>query len=403
VDGPQEAPHLRRFGENDGCPKAPAADAGKTRSFGPARLRRPGGKRRWRMRFVAVSGLRKGMVLSRDIVGEDCKTLFPANTKLKPDHIDKINRLGFSGVYTEDALCAEILPEPLLPTELYLDAVRAAKDFLIEARSPKPDRERRAQGIDRQRSVVLPIIECLSAKKRRLLDYIDQKPYKEYEYYHATNGMILSLLLGLEMDMDGERLYELGVAALLHDIGAVFLPAEILNRPGTLTEEEFEIVKRHTEKGFAYLHEYFRLSEEASMGALQHHENYDGTGYPNGLKRKQISLVGRIIAVADVYDALVSRRPFRAAMYAGQGLEILEQKSDRKFDPDIVELFARVVAPFPSGVTVQLTNGETAVVFRNSRTRPNRPRLIRADREGAYIDLAKDAEMAKVKIRRILE
>jgi HD-GYP domain-containing protein (c-di-GMP phosphodiesterase class II) len=355
------------------------------------------------MRFVTVAGLKKGMILSRDIIGENCKVLLPANTRLKQDHIEKINKLGYSGVYAEDAICAEIAPEPPIPTELYIEAVRVAKDFLTEAQNLTPDRSRRTQAIDRQKSVVTPIIDFLLAKKKRMLDYIDQKPYKEYEYYHAVNGMILSLLLGAELGMNREQLYELGVAALFHDIGAVFLPAEILNRPGKLTEEEFEIVKQHTERGFAYLHEYFRLSEEASMGALQHHENYDGTGYPNGLKRKQISLVGRIIAVVDVYDALVSRRPFRAAMYAKQGLDILEQKADRKFDPDIVELFTHVVAPYPRGVPVQLSDGETAFVFRNYRDHPHKPRLIRANGGGEYIDLAKGDTTAKLKIRRILE
>jgi HD-GYP domain-containing protein (c-di-GMP phosphodiesterase class II) len=354
------------------------------------------------MLFVTVAGLKKGMILSRDIVGENCQILFPANTKLKADHIEKINRLGFSGAYTRNETYGEILPEPIIPEELYLDAVRTAKDLITEARSVGAKTGRATRLSDEKRDVVTPVIDVL-AEKRRLLDYIDQKPYKEYEYYHAVSGMILSLLIGFELGFDRERLYELGVAALLHDIGSVFLPPEILNRPGTLTDEEFEMVKRHTDMGFAYLHERFMLSEEASMGALQHHENYDGTGYPSGLKRKQISLVGRIIAVTDVYDALVSRRPFRAAMYARQGLEILEQKADRKFDPDIVEAFAKAIAPFPIGVTVKLSNAEKAVVFRNSRDNPNRPKLISADRKGEYIDLAKDPEWAKVKISRISE
>jgi HD-GYP domain-containing protein (c-di-GMP phosphodiesterase class II) len=355
------------------------------------------------MLFIAVAELKKGMILSRNIIGENCAVLFPANTKLKADHIEKINRLGFSGAYTKNETYDEIMPEPIVPEELYLDAVRAAKDFITEARSSGEKADRSVKFSDEKRDVVTPVIDALSEKKRRLLDYIDQKPYKEYEYYHAASGMILSLLIGFELGLDKERLYELGAAALFHDIGSAFLPPEILNRPGTLTDEEFETVKRHTEKGFAYLHNRFMLSEEASMGALQHHENYDGTGYPNGLKRKQISLVGRIIAVTDVYDALVSRRPFRAAMYARQGLEILEQKSDRKFDPDIVDAFTKAVAPFPSGVAVKLSNGERAVVFRNRRDNPNRPGLISTDRKGEYIDLAKDPDLAKVKISRISE
>jgi HD-GYP domain-containing protein (c-di-GMP phosphodiesterase class II) len=355
------------------------------------------------MLFAAVAELRKGMVLSRDIVGENCRVLFPGGTKLKQDHIDRINRLGFSGAYTEDARYAEIHAEPLVPDELYLGAVRAAKDFLAGADGPDGGRGRRTPDTGLLRDTVMPVTDLIAEKKRRLWDFIAPKPYKEYEYYHAASCMVLSLLIGSGMGMDGERLYELGVAALLHDIGSVFLPREILNRPGVLTDEEFEIVKRHTEKGFEYLHGHFGLSEEAAAGALQHHENYDGTGYPQGLRRKQISAVGRIIAVADVYDALVSRRPFRAAMYANQGLEILEQKSDRKFDPDIVDIFVKRVAPFPSGVTVRLSTGETAVVLRNRYGSPYRPKLISPEGPGVYMDLAKDPELSKVKIRKIVE
>jgi HD-GYP domain-containing protein (c-di-GMP phosphodiesterase class II) len=363
---------------------------------GTFRLKKPGNRKGGKfMLFVAVAELKKGMVLGRSVTGGDCEILLPANTKLKPAHIEKINGLGLSGVYTLNEAYDEIVPEPIVPEELYLDAVRAAKDHMAEARGAGAG----GGGID----AVTPVIAVLSEKKRRLLDYIYQKPYGEYEYYHAASGMILSLLLGMEMGIGGRKLYELGTAALLHDIGSVFLPPEILNRPGALTEEEFETVKRHTQKGFDFLRGRFGLSEEAALGALQHHENYDGTGYPSGLKRGQISLVGRIIAVTDVYDALVSRRPFRAAMYAKQGLEVLESRSDRKFDPDIVEKFAGAVAPYPSGVTVRLTNGETAAVFRNSREFPGRPRLISTNGKGEYIDLAKDPKWAKVKISRVLE
>jgi HD-GYP domain-containing protein (c-di-GMP phosphodiesterase class II) len=343
------------------------------------------------------------MTLAQPVFGEQSEVVYSDGQRLMQKEIDKIGQLGYPGVYVEDPRAVEIAPQLLLPRELYLNAVAALKYFTDTAKlGAKNDR---AADLERQHNVVLPIIEVLKTKKRRVIECVEGKPFREYDNYHAVSVMVLSLLVGIEGGMTDDKLYELGVASLLHDIGNAFLPPEILNRPGELTDEEYDIVKKHVQMGYDYLHDYHDLSPEASLGALQHHENYDGTGYPNKLKRKQISLVGRIIAVADVYDALVSRRPYRPAKYANEALDVLEQSSDRKFDPDIVNVFMKFVAPFPGGVPVLLTTGEQGLVYHNYVESLRRPKVLltEGNRLGEYIDLAKDPEFEKVKIRKIVE
>jgi HD-GYP domain-containing protein (c-di-GMP phosphodiesterase class II) len=357
------------------------------------------------MRYYVVSGLKKGVTLAQPVFGERSEVVYSDGQRLMQKEIDMISRLGYPGVYVEDPRTVEVVPQLLLPRELYLGAVAALKYFMDMAKHGERSLKNRAADIERQRNVVSPIIEVLKQKKRRIIECVEGKPFREYDNYHAVSVMVLSLLVGIEGGMTDEKLYELGVAALLHDIGNAFLPAEILGRPGELTDEEYELVKKHVQMGYEYLHGYHELSPEASMGALQHHENYDGTGYPNKLKRKQISLVGRIIAVADVYDALVSRRPYRAAKYANEALDVLEQASDRKFDPDIVNVFMKFVAPFPGGVPVLLTTGEQAIVCHNYAESLRRPKLLllEGNKIGEYLDLSKDPGLEKVKIRKIVE
>ncbi|MEZ0324272.1 MAG: HD-GYP domain-containing protein [Fimbriimonas sp.] len=147
-------------------------------------------------------------------------------------------------------------------------------------------------------------------------------------------------ILGREMGMEDEEAEQLYHAAALHDVGKIGVPDEILNKPGPLTEPEIEIIRRHVELGSALLaNSDDVLMQLAHRIVLTHHENWDGTGYPNGLIGDQIPLEGRIVAVADVYDALHSARPYKAAWPLGKVCEEIQRLSGSKFDPRVVEAF----------------------------------------------------------------
>lgn len=347
------------------------------------------------MRYVVFSNIKKGMILGLPLYGENSELLYDRGTKLKNAHIKAINKLGFSGIYIEDELSSGIEIDPIVPDSLRMKTVKAAKKLIKQAEADAEAGTMRHVSVDEQRDIVMPVIEMLLSKDHQpIFDYFDIKPYGDYDYYHAANVMIISLMLGIKLGVDEEKLFDLGISSLIHDVGNVFIPKDILNKPGELTPDEFEIVKSHAEKGFDYLSQYYDLSTEACKGALQHHENFDGTGYPGNLRRHKISQFGRIIALTDVYDALISRRPFRNALYPYQALDIVRQRADRKFDPEIVHTLEKIIAPYPVTAAVELNTPEVVgivkEVFPDDISRPTIMLPMKRRGDDMLIDLHSD-------------
>jgi HD-GYP domain-containing protein (c-di-GMP phosphodiesterase class II) len=186
------------------------------------------------------------------------------------------------------------------------------------------------------------------------------------------------------------------MASLLHDIGKMFIPQEILNKKGKLTDEEYEIVKTHSFKGYQILKENAEFSYYSSIGVLHHHEKYNGTGYPFELKGNKISILGRIIAIADVYDALISDRPYRKSLFPSEALEYIMGGGGTFFDTEIVRFFTKIVAPYPIGTGVLLSNNSTGIVIKNYRDCCMRP-VVKIIKQGDelitpyFIDLKNDS------------
>ena len=357
------------------------------------------------MRYLSLPRLQEGMVLGSNIYGDKLEVIMGQRLILSDAHIRRLNELGYPGVYIMDNLSQDVVVQDIIPSELRLAAIKAARDLRRQAERMDPKNPRKTS-VAPQQKIVLPIIEALIDNKRRVVDLIDLKPFENYDFYHAANVVVLSLLLGVEMGISGTQLYELGMASLLYDLGNIFLPREILQRPGKLPPAEYETVKKHTEIGFAFLRDNFDISIDACVGALHHHEHYDGSGYPYGLKKNKISIYGRIIALTDVFDALASRRPFREPMLPPEAMEFIQSQSGTKFDPEIVRALRRVVSLYPAGTCVQLSSGVCCMVVQNYVADPERPRLRLLGNMSAtplYIDLQNDPAFAHLKVSHILE
>ena len=257
------------------------------------------------------------MVLAQPFYGSNYEVLLSTGMVLSKAVIRRINDMGYAGIYIEDELSSGIEANNIISQDLRIKTVKAAKELLQQAeKGTIPTKVTK----EYQRKMIMPLINSIIESQSRIIDIIDLKPYEDYNYYHAANVVILSILIGFYMGVNGPQLYDLGMASLLHDVGNIFIPKSILNKPGKLTAEEFDIIKSHSQMGFEYLREHFELSIEACMGALQHHEHYDGTGYPNNLKQEKISIYGRIIAVTTVYDAYVTQTiPSRGVSSGGNG------------------------------------------------------------------------------------
>lgn len=207
------------------------------------------------------------------------------------------------------------------------------------------------------------------------------KSFDDYTFAHCVNVCILSLALGRQMGLERADLEDLGTGAILHDIGKMLVPGKVLNKPGKLTDEEFTIMKRHAELGGDML-SGAKIGEAAMLVALQHHERFDGSGYYKGLAKDDIHIFARIAAVADVYDAMTSKRIYQAGMVPEEALKRLYLMRGTHFQPEIVETLIKCLGIYPIGTFVELNTGELAVVKMVNRSHPMQPVIqLLSDRE----------------------
>ena len=203
----------------------------------------------------------------------------------------------------------------------------------------------------------------------------DLKTFDEYTYQHSVNVAVLSMVIGTTLKLSYKEMFNLGRAALLHDIGKMFVNKEILNKPGKLDANEMKIMKNNSHLGYKHLKNRYGFSILTYNGVLDHHEKYDGTGYPNNKKGKYISLFGRIINVADVYDALTAERPYKRRLLPSEAMEYIMGGAGSHFDPEIVEVFIRKIAPYPLGTCIRLSNGYEGTVVKNYEESCLRPSI----------------------------
>jgi HD-GYP domain-containing protein (c-di-GMP phosphodiesterase class II) len=304
--------------------------------------------------------------------------LLRAGVELGSRYRDGLARAGIHAVYIEDNLSEGIDVETLVSDETRSVATRAVADAYKAAKaktvSGKPLEESTIENLS---SVVERILQEIESTGGAALALADLCAADGYTFQHSVDVTALGLLIGRHMlqergwaDYKGERrfnrfderLLQLGLGLVLHDIGKLVVPVEILQKPTKLTPSEWELMKTHPRAGFEQL-STSPVSPLVKSVVLRHHERWNGTGYPDKRRGTEIHEMARIAAVADVYDAVTSERPYCGSWPQHEGVRIiLEGGGEELFDPYIVDVFSRVVAPFPPGVEVDLTDGRRAIV-----------------------------------------
>jgi len=199
--------------------------------------------------------------------------------------------------------------------------------------------------------------------------------FDEYTYTHSINVSLLAILLGKHLELDKPTLLKLGLAGMYHDVGKARIPEAILNKPGKLTEAEFQVMKAHPLEGYKIMVDQPDLDPEILRAVVEHHERFDGTGYPRALIGDAIGRFSRIIAVVDVYDALTSRRVYKDAMVPAKALGVMYQWRDKDYPPHAIENFIRCIGVFPVGSFVKLSGGEFGIVANVNPQRPTKPEV----------------------------
>ena len=208
------------------------------------------------------------------------------------------------------------------------------------------------------------IVESILRNRDALISLCQIKGYDEYTYTHSVNVSVLTTAVASSLGYNRDRLLEVGVGGMLHDVGKMRVPENILNKPGKYTEWEFNVMKKHPEYGIDILKDKKSVSDFSKALVIEHHERYNGKGYPFQLKGAQIHEIGLIGAVADVYDALTSNRVYRAAWTPQKALAVIFQGCDEEYSREIVERFTKQMGIYPVGSFVRLFSGEMGVVIK---------------------------------------
>lgn len=356
------------------------------------------------MRFIPSNCLKPGQILGSDLIFDKHRVLLRQGVALTTPLINKIRLLGFQGIYVDDDLSRHLQIQTVVSDDLRYRAQSEVRSLFVTVETSKPytvDSHIRAMN-----SMITNIVDEILANKNVMVNVIDIRAYDDYTYSHSINVAILSVVLGAVLGMDKHMLNDLAMGALMHDVGKLFVDKRIINKASKLTPEELEEARRHSLAGYNYLCSNNMIPEESKMAVLMHHEQYSGNGYPSGLAENDIHLFGRVVCVADVYDALVSDRPYRRAMLPSDAIEYIMSGYGSMFDPMIVDAFIKKVAAYPVGTTVRLSNGDIGIVVENYESACLRPKIKRIEGGQAveeYIDLAHDTSKLNLTIQEIID
>ncbi len=229
---------------------------------------------------------------------------------------------------------------------------------------------------ERVKRVVNNMIDSIFHNQAAMISLTRIKDYDEYTFVHSINVCILCLTLGRHLNFSREELEQMGIGALLHDVGKMRIPPDILNKPGKLTEKEFSEIKKHPLYTLELLEKAIGIPEASKYVALQHHERYNGRGYPYGLKGDEIGRFGQIAAIIDVYDAITTDRVYKKAIPLHEGIRMIYQGIKEDFNQNLVERFIQCVGIYPTGTPVLLDSEEIGIVCAVNKETLLRPNVL---------------------------
>lgn len=340
--------------------------------------------------IVRIQDCLPGMKIAETIYNEYGASIISENTILDMHLIKKLENLGhdkikifsndknasisndseiFKAEYSEKiSNIKEVLHDISVGKSICIETVKSISDSMVVRINENRD-----------------IVNCL-----KQIGSVD-----EYTYTHSVNVSMLSMLIGKWMKYDLRKIKHLTLAGLVHDIGKCKVPLEIINKASQLSMEEFEEIKKHSVYGYRLLQNMPEISNDVKMGVLMHHEREDGSGYPAGAKGQQIHEFAKIIAVADIYDAMTSNRPYKEKESPFDVFEIMENKSFGVLDPKVISVFLNNLAAYYLGDMVKLNNGEIGeIIYINSR-HISQP-IVKVGEK--YIDLSIDTNIKIIEL-----
>ena len=354
-----------------------------------------------KMQRTLIEELKPGVIIAKDIHNHDGVMLMPKGSVFSGVHLKHLENTGIKDVYTDD--CEQEKHEAIthFQKNLLIDDV-ICENTRIQAHKQIKKTMIRFNTIGKIQIgkinlIVETILEQLLSKRDIVLSLSRLRSIDNYTYEHSLNVCVLSLILGIDLNVDRHLLSVLGTGAIMHDVGKVVVSEDILKKPSKLTNAEFEEIKRHTEYGYELLMNS-DISEEAAGIALHHHEKYDGSGYNRNLIGDTIPLFSRIVAVADVYDAMSNDRVYKKKMPPDLVYREIARLTGKHFDAAIIEKFFKHLSLYPIGIGVVLNTNHKGVVMSQNKYLPESPviRVFKKDMKDSKV-IGVDIDLSQTK------
>ncbi|RNB85011.1 HD-GYP domain-containing protein [Brevibacillus fluminis] len=330
------------------------------------------------MRLTSIHKVIVGEQIAKPIYSASGITLIGEDVHLTQRMIDRLKMANISYVYIKDKRFEDLVIPEVVSEQTRREAMGTILQTFQAFQAQPATSYRKPIQTDLGRSfrnVMGSLIDELKHNEVALSLLGSVCGFDHYVFTHSFQVTLYAITVALRKGFNQKELMEIGLGAILHDIGKMMVPYEILSKPGRLTEEEYFLMKKHAEYGFEILRRQDNLSLLTAHCAFQHHERFDGSGYPRNLTDLEIHPYAKIIAICDVYDALTSNRAYRNAMLPHEAIEVLYAGVGTNFSKELVEDFKSTVALYPLGISVVLTTGETGVVINNRAELSSRPLL----------------------------
>jgi len=313
-------------------------------------------------------------MLAKPVYDDKCQLLLSKDAVLTESYIRRLEQSNIQCVYVEDELSRGIEFESVISDELKMRSVNTIKN-VFKSLSERKSSMYTVKDLDAIKDVIDALMDEIFSHRGTLYCMTELMGTDMYTYHHSAEVAILSMLVARSMGLNNAFIHKIGVGALLHDIGKMKIPGEVLNKTGELTEEETELLRTHPQLGYNMLKDSANISPISRQIVLLHHEKLNGVGYPLGLKNQDIPVHVRVVTMCDIFNATTSNRSYKNRLNADMALEILRVETVYELDREIYHHLLKVASIYPAGTLVELSDGRLAIVVKENHEAQTRPVL----------------------------
>lgn len=361
-------------------------------------------------RLVRTRQLQPGMKIDQAVVDKSGRNLVQRGSILDNYVIDSLLKMGVMMVYIQSGEETAGDIEKSISPQARKQIERLHTDDRSKVELSDSVKTRVAEGIqfiysnteskelaDATNNIASNLMNAINSTDAIAVDISALKTSDEYTFKHSVDVATMSMILAKQQGLSQKQIYEIGIAGLLHDIGKTKISLDILNKPARLTDEEFAVMKQHPVFGYRMIKDRDEFSNEICMAVLQHHEKMNSKGYPVGFPSDKITQYARILTIADIYDALVTARPYKSAFSQREAVEMIMSMTG-ELDLTAMKSFLESMILYPVDSIVELSNGEKAKVVKNNPHYILRPTVV-GIKSGRVYDLSMDIKCANIIIK----